>query len=45
LITHPCPFRLAGDENFDCVFNLTDFGISSQNWLIDCIADPACQPI
>lgn len=48
LITHPCPYRLAGDENFDCIHNLVDFAISTQTWLIDCTAtpgDPACLPI
>jgi len=45
LIVNPCQFRLAGDVNHDCVYNLIDFAITAQNWLIDCNAtpgDPAC---
>lgn len=56
LITHPCPFQLAGDLNNDCIVNLldfaitnlVDFAITSQNWLINCKdtpANPACLPI
>ena len=47
LITHPCPFRLLGDLNSDCTYNLIDFGMAAQNWLVDCInnpANPACVP-
>lgn len=48
LITHPCPYNFPEDRNYDCVYNLLDFAISAERWLVDCIAtpnNPACGPI
>ncbi len=48
LIKHPCAFKLQGDANRDCIFNLTDFAILIENWLTDCKTDPnnpSCVPL
>ena len=43
-----CHFQLAGDVDGNCKFDLADFAIMSQAWLIDCDAtpdDPLCFPL
>jgi len=35
-----CHFKLAGDVNDDCKFDLTDLALMAQSWLIDCDDTP-----
>jgi len=43
-----CQYKLIGDINNDCRFDLLDFALMAENWLIDCFAEPsnpACVPV
>ena len=35
-----CGYRLYGDVNGDCKYDLLDFALSVSNWLTDCFLDP-----
>ena len=42
-----CNYLLVGDVNDDCRFDMADFAIMAENWLIDCDLEPlnpACIP-
>jgi len=48
VVDYRCSFDFQGDVNGDCEVNLIDLAMVSENWLIDCIADPnnpACHPV
>ena len=40
VLSDECAYRLAGDVNDDCRFDLVDFAISSANWLTNCDDTP-----
>lgn len=35
-----CSYQLESDDNEDCVVNVSDFAVKSQNWLLDCSQAP-----
>lgn len=43
-----CHYELAGDVNGDCKFDIVDFAVMAQGWLVDCNItpdDPECIPL
>lgn len=43
-----CPYKLPGDRNCDCIYNLLDFAETASNWLVNCWDEPvnlACEPL
>ena len=46
-VKYVCGYLLVGDVNDDCRFDVADFAIMVENWLIDCDVEPlneACEP-
>jgi predicted aminopeptidase len=42
-----CGCRLVGDVNDECKFDMADFAIMDENYIIDCDVEPldeACEP-
>jgi hypothetical protein len=36
----PCPYILRGDFDYNCVVDLRDYALLTNNWMVDCCATP-----